>query len=184
MLEQYAKATNLSCLLNADKEMELIPEPFRMQRNVIFRVTYSEYINYVLSLAKNNRIKLLSNTGSLVDLALTGHPLLYNHFLEDMAFAIIKELYFAEFYRKRATVILPAAFNQHNINLSSLLGSYPYCVGVQNELLFKCAQLGFNLPKNISEVNLFLYKTAVILYSLSKNSNAVEEVNLVYDLAV
>ena len=184
MLEQYAKASNLSCLLNADKEMELIPEPFRMQRNVIFRVTYSEYINYVLSLAKNNRIKLLSNTGSILDLALTEHPMLYNHFLEDMAFAIVKELYFAEFYKKRATVILPASFNRQDVKLSTLIGAYPTCASAQKELLFRCAQIGYSLPSTITDFNLFLYKTAVVLYSLSKTENAVEEVNLVYDLAV
>lgn len=184
MLEQYAKANNLSCLLNAERDIERLPEPFRMQRNVIFRVTYSEYINFVLSLAKNQNIKLLSNTGNILDLVMCEHPKLYNHFLQDMAFAIVKELFFAEHYKRRATIILPASFNQQNVMLSTILGAYPTCSGVRVEFLSRCAEMGYPLPHNISDTNLFLYKTAVVLYSLSKNEKAVEEVNFVYDLAI
>jgi hypothetical protein len=99
-----------------------------------------------------------------------------------MAFAIIKELNFAECCSKRATIILPASFNQQNVLISTLIGAYPTCEGVRVEFLSRCAQLGFFLPKEVSKENLFLYKIAVVLYSLSKRETAVEEVNLVYDL--
>ena len=56
MFKQYAGVESLSCLLNEDKDFEPLPEPFRMQMHVIFHVTYSEYIKYVLSLTPDTDV--------------------------------------------------------------------------------------------------------------------------------
>ena len=182
MFQQYPKASNLSCLLSANKNSELIPEPFRMQPKVIFKVTYSEYINYVLSLTSAMSVKLMTSTSVLSDMATVGHPKLYNYFLKDMAFAIIKELYYASICKKTASVILPASFNNNNVGLQRLLGVYANCSAAQAELMRKCEVVGYTLPKQLLGHNAQLFQIAVVLYSISMNDNAVEEMNLVYDI--
>ena len=179
MFEQYAKVDNMSCLLSENKNAETLPEPFRMQRHVIFRVTYSEYIDYVLSLTPDSGVKLMADLGTLATMAATHHPRLYNCFLQDMAFAILKELSFAEQYKQCATVILPASFNQNNISYSSLLAAYETSRCVQNELLIYMNEQGFGIPNKVSEYNLPVLQTAVVLFFLSKKDD-VKEVNIVY----
>lgn len=182
MLQQYANADNLSCLLSANKDSEMIPEPFRMQPKVIFKVTYSEYINYVLSLTSAMSVKLMTATSVLSDMATTGQPKLYNCFLKDMAFAIIKELYYASACHKTASIILPASFNNNNVGLRQILEAYAYCGQAQTELVSRCRALGYILPANLTDQNANLFKLSVVLYNISMQPNAVEEMNLVYDI--
>lgn len=183
MIEQYVQANSLSCLLNQDKSVEIIPEPFRMQGSVSFRVTYSEYSNYILSLPKDNCIVLMSSFNNLRNLAATGNPKLYTYFLKDLAFAICKEVWFAECYQRDASVILPASFEGQSILVSDCLKSYQYCQEVEWELMNVLQTAGFELSKVKREQNVFLKQLAVILYSMSKVPKVLEEVNLVYDLA-
>lgn len=183
MIEQYVQANSLSCLLNRDSFVEVIPEPFRMQGMVSFRVTYSEYINYILSLPVDSGIILSNEFTYLRNLASSANPKLYAYFLQDMAFAICKELVFAEKYRQDASVILPASFNGNNVMASAYLESYRYCVEVEKELLNKVSTAGFGQLKVQRDHNRSLFKLAVILYFMSKVPTVMEEVNLVYDLA-
>lgn len=183
MIEQNVRANSLSCLLNADSSIEIIPEPFRMQGNVLFRVTYSEYSNYILSLQQDTDIILMSEVSYLRNLASTCNPKLYSCFLKDIAFAICKEISFAERYNKDATVILPSAYNHNTMLLSKCLASYEYCRHVEQELLNRLQTAGFGLTKVKRVQNTRLFQLAVILYSLSKVPNEVKEVNLVYDLS-
>ena len=182
MIEQYVQANSLSCLLNEDSTVELIPEPFRMQGSVSFRVTYSEYSNYILSLPADTGIKLMSEFSYLQNLAATCNPKLYSCFLRDISFAICKEVWFAECYKKDASVILPASFSGNTIKVSDCLESYQYCKDVELELLGKVNCAGFVIPKISSMQNLRLIQVAVVLYSLSMASQVMDEVNLVYDL--
>lgn len=183
MVQQYAKANCLSCLLSSNKSSELIPEPFRMQPHVIFKVTYSEYINYVLSLTSAMGVKLMTATGVLSDMATTGHPGLYNCFLKDIAFAIIKELYFASVCNKTASIILPASFNDNNVDVQLMLGAYQYCDAAKTELMQRCIALGYKLPSDLSGQNAVLFKLAVVLYNMSMSNKVLKEMNLVYDVA-
>lgn len=182
MIEQYVQANSLSCLLNEDRMVEIIPEPFRMQGSVSFRVTYSEYINYILSLPMDSGIKLMSDFPYLRNLASTHNPKLYSCFLKDLAFAICKEIWFAESYRKDASIILPASFNNKPARVSECITSYSYCREVEPELLYKVESVGFGLQKVKREQNVHLLQLAVILYSIAKAPVVLEEVNLVYDL--
>lgn len=184
MYVEYAKADCLSCLINTNRDMEHRPEPFRMQRNVHFCVTYSEYVDYILSAANSKGVTLLSDINVTTKLALINHPRLFNYFLLDMAFAIIKELYFAEFYKKKATVILPASTNNENVGLSTLLSTYDFYVSKAPEFAVKCASVGFDIPKSVSTQNWDLYRLAIVLYGLSQQDRVVEEVNLVCDVSL
>lgn len=183
MLQQYAKAENLSCLLNMNRELETIPEPFRMQNNVIFKVTYSEYTDYVLSLKFESQVKLLTDSSVLINMAHTKQPKLYNHFLQDMAMAIMKEVYFAEMCRKGGTVLLPVSFNNRNVLVSNMLTMFNQCAASSSLLVSHFQSFGYMFPKVVSERNGHLFKLAVVLYHLSLSPKPVEEMNFVYDLA-
>lgn len=182
MKQTYAKASNLSCLLSANKESEVIPEPFRMQPDVIFKVTYSEYINYVLSLSTMLNVCLMSDVKVLSDMATVGNPKLYNSFLADVAFAIVKELYFASVCRRTASIILPASFNDNNVGIRQVIGAYADCVVAKAEFMRKCKSRGYELPTELSGQNAVLYQLAVVMYNWSMKQTVVKEVNLEYDV--
>lgn len=154
-----------------------------MQPQVVFNITYSEYQSYVLSLTAASRVKLMTQLQVLSDMATTGHPKLYNCFLQDVAFAIIKELFFATKFGKTASIILPASFSENTVNVSQMLGAYAYCAEAQLELMQRCRNLGYTLPEGLYGQNAILYKLAVVLYSMSMKPTAVKEFNLVYDVA-
>ena len=184
MLEQYATAECLSCLVNSYKELEILPEPFRMQGNVAFRVTPSAYTEFILTLTPESGVRLMTQLDVLKRLASIGSPKLYNCFLADMAFAIVKEISYAELFNRHATLILPTSQNANNVQVSYLTEMYSLLnPEVESELRTKVILFGFELPMVVSDNNIDLYKTAVVLYSLSKCNTAVSEVNLLYDCA-
>lgn len=182
MIEQYVQANSLSCLLNQDSSVELIPEPFRMQSSVTFRVSYSEYSNYILSLPVDTRIVLMSSYRYLRNLASSSNPKLYSYFLQDMAFAICKEIWFAEKYDKDASIILPTSFKGENLKVSDCIKSYQFCLDVEQELMARLNQAGFGLHSIKRVQNMLLKNLAVVLFAMSKAPAVLEEVNLVYDL--
>lgn len=182
MIEQYVSASSLSCLLNEDSSVEIVPEPFRMQYAVSFRVAYSEYINYILSLKDDSGIRLMSEISYLRNLASTSNPKLYSCFLQDIAFAIYKELCFAERYRRDASVIIPSSYSAPPLNVTDCLKSYIYCKDIEQELVNKATQAGFILSKVERSANIPLFQLSVVLYQLSKVTTKVKEISLVYDL--
>lgn len=182
MIQLYAKAENLSCLINNDNRIETIPEPFRMQPDVLFKVTYSEYITFVLSLTLDSKVKLMTPTDVLLNMARTNQPKLYNHFLRDVSFAILKEVMFAEHYKRRGTVIIPASYNNQNVTVTNMLAMFAKCTDAQRELVRHVIQLGYAFPQEVSHLNADLFKTSVVLYHLSLSANPVEEMNVVYDI--
>lgn len=181
MIEQFVKSNCLSCLLNEDRRVELIPEPFRMQGNVSFRVTFREYVNYILALSRDTRIILSTNVNYLKELAHSRNPHLYPYFLKDMAFAISKEVWFAEFYNKDASIILPASLDSKPNNAVDLLQYYIYCGDSERMLLSMVNSLGFdlNIPKR--QHNLILFRVAVAIYHTALHSKSPREMNLVYE---
>ena len=152
-----------------------------MQRTVSFHVTYSEYINYILSLQQDCGIKLIKDYNYLKTLASCGHPSLYAHFLQDVSFGIMKELSYAEKYKKPASIILPASYNGNNIDIDTCIAGFPFYMDFTEELKRIVTQAGFKLPKVYQEQNLFLFKLAVVLYALGKNPSGLKEVNIVYN---
>ena len=182
MIEQYVPASSLSCLLNQDISVEKLPEPFRMQGSISFRVTYSEYSEYVLSLPLDTQVILMLDCQNLRNLAANGNPVLYSWFLKDMAFAICKEIWYSEAYQKDASIILPASFNGNNIKVSDCLSYYSVSRGVESLLVHRVLSAGFESRKIQRFQNQYLFQLAVTLYYLSTIPSGMEEVNLVYDL--
>lgn len=182
MLELYATSDCMSCLVNSDSSLECQPEPFRMQDNITFRVTPSAYTEFILSLTPKSGVRLMQQLDVLQRLASIGSPKLYNYFLMDMAFAMLKELSFAEKFKRYATIILPTSQNANNVCASHLLEMYSYVEpGVELELQAYMTNSGFGLPRVVSQLNIDLYKMAVVLYFMSKCKTAVKELNVLYD---
>lgn len=184
MRELDAPANRLSCLLSGNMGYELYPEPFRMQQGMLFRVAYSEYINFILSLPKESPVVLMNNRDYLTSLATTDQPILYKFFLQDIAFAILKELHFAEMYKVAATAILPGDYDSGvQWKLSDFIQLFQYCVESQAKLREQAEARRLLIPAKISKVNESLYQTAVVLYNISLSNGDIDEIQLVYDLA-
>lgn len=181
MSEQYATASCLSCLLDSRRELEPVPEPFRMQQDMVFRVTLTTYTEYVLS-KDSNSARLMSQVGLLKRLASTGSPRLYNYFLRDMAFALLKEISYAEEYSMAATAILPASRNSNVVKASYVLGLYAGSLyDIEMALREHLATLNYTLPRRISAVNSNLFTLALIFYKLSTSKSIVKEMHFLYD---
>lgn len=180
MIEQYVTSNSLSCLLDRQFGIEIFPEPFRMQPNVIFRIAYTEYIDYVLALSSDTPVALSADISFLRNLASNSNPKLYMFYLEDIAFAICKELFYAEAYHKDASIILPSSLKAPPTKLHAYESTYSYVYVVEGEFRTKLDSTGYKLPKSFREKNSVLFKLAVFLYWLSKSNNGVTEVNIVY----
>ncbi|MCM1218450.1 MAG: hypothetical protein NC548_28515 [Lachnospiraceae bacterium] len=127
-------------------------------------------------------VKLMTPTEVLSDMATTGQPKLYNCFLKDIAFAIVKELYYASICKKTGSIILPASYNNNNVGVRRMIGAYANCGAAQAELMRKCSALGYNLPGSLTGQNARLFQLAVVLYNISMSDRIVEEMHLVYDV--
>lgn len=182
MSEQYANATCLSCLLDTRRELEPIPEPFRLQQGVTFRVTLSAYTEYILSLPDGAKTRLMTRLDTLKGLASTRSPKLYNHFLRDISVAILKEISYAEEYHSVASVILPASTGDNVVAVSYLLDMYS---GVNDNIEHGVREMlesfQYGLPKTISSDNRNLFNLAIILYRLSLIHSTVKEMHFLYD---
>lgn len=184
MRELDAPANRLSCLLNGNMQLEQYPEPFRMQKGVLFRIAYSEYISYILSLPKESPVILMNDKDYLSTLATTDQPILYRFFLQDVAFAILKELHFAEIYKRDATAILPGDYSSGVCySLKDFIDLFEFCSQSQTELREKAEARRLLLPEKISNANNALYRAAVVLYNISLSKGNIDEIQLVYDLA-
>lgn len=182
MSEQYANATCLSCLFDTRRELEPIPEPFRLQQGMTFRVTLSAYTEYILSLPDDANVILMTRLDTLKRLASIKSPKLYNCFLRDVAVAILKEISYAEEYHTVASAILPASTGDNVVTVSYLLSTY---AGVQDNVESGVREmlesLRYTLPQNISQDNKNLFNLAIILYRLSLVHSTVKEMHFLYD---
>ncbi len=180
MVTCQVNSSSLSSLLDTRGCIEIIAEPYRLQKNVVLCVTYSEYINYVRSLPEDSSIRLLSGTKKAVRYCNTNDPKLYMCFLVDMAFAMCKELFYSERTGEDATVIIPTS-DSTAIAVSTFLRMVAYPPNI--DLEFEKLLTEHNHAEKIrSKRNKALKQLALGLYSLSKLSSAKGELCLAYDL--
>ncbi len=180
MIEQSVPYSEMSCLFQQDKDLEILPEPFRLQQNVTFYVMYSEYVKYIKSFEDLRKLKLSYDASYLRALAVSGSQKLYNCFLADMAFAICKEVSFSEECDLPASVILPAAYGVELQTVSSFASLYSNRITCEAELFSNVNKSGFVLSGKYTDRNLLLLKTAVLLYHMSKVYKGNTEINLIY----
>lgn len=184
MIQQFVKANQLSCLMDVNIVSERFPEPFRLQPNVQYCVTYEEYINYVMSLRADSTVKLTQRITTLVDMAQAEQMELYNCFLECMAVAIMKELHFAETYNCAGSVIIPVADTNPSL-CSDLLSLHWKGASEQAPVFVQfCRKFcGYYIPTKFNPKNEHLFRLAMVLFRISKLLKFKgSELNLVYDL--
>lgn len=175
-------ANSLSCLLDERAGVEVYPEPFRLQPTLVFSVPYSAYRDYLLSLKDDAMIRLSGKIPFLRNLASSSNPQLYKYFLRDIAFAICKEISFAEREKTDASIILPSTIDGSQILASSckdiMLSAGQYEVSLRE----KISTAGFAFPKRLRAHNEALYKVAVYLHWISQLGTLNNEVGFVWDL--
>lgn len=182
MIQQKVSANSLSVMFNEDYSKEVLPEPFRLRPNVSFLITYSEYIKYLLSLQETNEVTLSGNVEYLMSLAKTNSELLYKFYLQDIAFAIAKEVWYAEIFHGDGSIILPFSYDGNIANASSYINYYPQCKQFEGVLNTKLREANFKGFKIRNQHNLELFKLATVLQSTSEQVPLVREISLVYDL--
>lgn len=169
----------LSAVLDRRTFLEVVPEPFRLQSNTVFRINYSEYNKYILSLPMDSEVLLSGPIINLQSLASTNSPLLFKFFLRDIAFALCKELWFAVCYSRDASTYLPTS-DIEPIDMSTLVsysdGMTAYVWQLQQSL--EQAQILLDPYQLGSVENNNLYRLAVVLNHFSWLDKLVK-VNLV-----
>ena len=173
---------SLSCMLSRNKEYDIVlaPEPFRLQSNVVFHVAYSEYINYVRSLSVDSQHILSAPVAVLQRLSDMNSDQLYLYYLQDMAFALAKEVWFAESNRCDGSIILPSSEGAE-LKASTLLGIRRYFNGHKEAFHKLVEHHGYSVARVRSSHNVNLLAVAECLYYLSGQESSGARINLEYD---
>lgn len=180
MVEQFVQADSMSVLFNRDISVEIFPEPFRLQDNVLIRVAYSEYINYIKTLSDDAHIQLGADLSLLKKYASCGNDELYLQYLRDMMFALSKELYFGELCKCPCTWILPNS-GTNDLPLSTLLQWFPQCAKYASMYRDYMLSWGYKIPKVLQPQHLDVYRVAIILYACVVSNSSVK-FNVTYDV--
>lgn len=184
MIQQFVNGTSLSCLLNGHIESERFPEPFRLQKDIQYCVTYEEYIKYVSSLTDGVFVRLMTDWKLLRNMAETEQMPLYSCFLADMAFAQMKELHFAETLHKQASVIVPVADCKPTACSSLVKMHLTRATSRKAFLLAYCRNVcGLFIPDKPQACNQSQFDLAVVIYYISQELRFTgNEMSLMYDL--
>lgn len=102
-------ATSLSVIFDTDINVERIPEPFRLQPDLVLSIPYSEYLLYVHSLSRDSEINMYPSTKDVLEQIHPQSIKSYRGYLLNVAFAICKELHFATVYNLPPTIYLPSS---------------------------------------------------------------------------
>ena len=171
---------SLSSLLDTRGCIEIIAEPYRLQKDVVLCVAYSEYVNYIRALPEDSSIRLLSGTRQTVQYCNNKDPKLYKSFLVDIAFAICKELLYSERVREDATVIVPVS-DDSAMSVSKFLRIVTYTPN-SSERFERLLQEHDHSQRIKMPRNKLLKQLALGIFSLSEIVELHGELCLAYDL--
>lgn len=181
MVTCQVNSGSLSSLMDTRGCIELIAEPYRLQRDVVLGVPYSEYVTYIQALPEDSSITLLSGTKQTIRSCTAKDPTLYNAFLCDVAFAICKELFYSERCGEDATVIVPIKNGPAPMAVSKFL-RIATISPFDSDKFEKLLAVHNHSQRIRSERNKQLKQLALALYSLSCLGNIRGELGLTYDL--
>lgn len=181
MIKQTVKADSLSCIISGDYRLERLPEPFRMQKQLSLHVFYAEYVKYVQMLNSDSPVHLRTDIDKLKSLATTNNGKLYECFLKDLAFAICKEIWYAELYKRDATTIVPTSYRSEESQLSDMAQCYNICRSVEYELNWTLVDSGYTALQIKNNYNRILYQFAVVLYYKALYPFNLSELNVIND---
>lgn len=158
----------LAPLLVLDKEMEPIPDPFRMQKNVAFIVSFSEYVKFIdYSLG---RVDYLATPTRLLKSYRAKHDndSLYAAYLRDIAFSVAKELHYAETYKKEAAMIVHEKYGAEEIPYTDIERMFKDTHALtENRLRSYMSSHNFPLPISFRDCNQSYWQYANVLLFFS-----------------
>lgn len=174
MINKVVSYESLAVLLLLEKDFEPTPEVFRCQPKVKLTIPFDEYLNFVEY--ELGVVDFLATPSKELQALVREYRLgnedsgkkLFSAFLKDMAFAVCKELYYAESLGKGATSIV------HSVHAGTEMSEQDietYFANVVNQVVPKLVKglscKDYAMPNQISAQNAIHFKYAVVMYYLS-----------------
>lgn len=104
-MRQDVEADCLAALMVLDRKLEPVPEPFRMQPGVMLVINFEEYLKFVASLPAGCDLLYFHTADLQKSVETRSDVSVLKSFYIDVALAVCKELFFAEYHGKGATSI-------------------------------------------------------------------------------
>ena len=178
MRKCLATAGCMSVLFDSRFGIECMPEPFRLQADLLIGVSFPEYCKFVNSLSIDSGVQLITGTQQTVNLRETNVDALYVTFLRNMAFAILKEIHFAECALTEATMLLPVSSSSQGLSFVTYLQRTATLPLFTSELRSLVEPTGYWHENLRMEKNNLLFLLANRLYAIARGSGAWGELNL------
>lgn len=141
------EADCLAALMVLDRNLEPVPEPFRMQSDVEIVINFEEYLKFIQSLPPDRTFLYFPTDRLCKSIVAQNEKSLVKSFYIDMALSVCKELFFAECAGMGATVIRHEFYNCCATKNVTIL---PDTVLLLRHIL---SEKGFPLPTPISQKN-------------------------------
>lgn len=148
MFEHNADFSELAAVMVLLPELEPVPEPFRLNPDLLVLVDFGEYIRLIRSLPGDEPY-LYTQLSRLRGYVQSNNELkLLKSFYVDMALAVGKELHFAESCSKQPTVI------RHTFHGCNATKYVPLQEQTEQTLRYLLSERGFPVPEHLSASSL------------------------------
>lgn len=186
MVTVTVDAEHLAPIVVLNKNLETIPDVFRLQEQVLFIVTLSEYTKFVKSLSNTNMLVLPSNTLTKIiqntEKGVTDKATIKDLLQLNMSFALGKELHFSQIYGRGMSNYAVYMEDAKPVTRDDIEFLYDI-IEDDKKLIFQEIMDSRGYPINpndfMSKQQEFYFKYAVVCYNsyIIRNSNWFLELN-------
>lgn len=181
-MTQSANVENLASLLSLNSELETIPEPYRMQKNLNIKIGFEVFKSYILQCSLSNEIMFIDYI-SMKDSIYRTDPVIVNYYYKYLAIAQLKELSIAQTYGAIATTILPEVDSNIQITLQEVFDNFIYTSA--DILTLQSILAKYNYPvKMIDETDANFKCYALASYYYSKTFYDTEKAQNLFNIAI
>ena len=162
---QSANISNLASLLSLNHDLEEIPEPYRMQKNLSITIGFEVFKDYILHCNLSDGI-IFIDCACMKDCIYRADPVISNYYHKYLAIAQLKELSIAQAFDAYATTILPEVPNNNKVTIDEIRDAFMYTSLDIEALNSELSKQGYNV-KSIGENdrNFTCYALAAYYYS-------------------
>lgn len=174
-----ADTTNLAVLLSLNRDLEPIPEPFRMQKEFAITIPFYTFCDYMRKVDLPDKVFEVAYIADLKECLINESDDALKYYYNSLARAQLKELCIAESYDKVASIIIPQVDTVDNIEYTGLYDNayvFEWLVEPLKELFTK--EYGYTIPDVISDQNLDTYGLVLYYMYNSTNTNSLINVRL------
>lgn len=115
-----ATTQNMASLIGLDPELEPVPEPFRMQKDLYIKVPYQTFANYVQHTKLPTNITVIDFV-RMKECIYEKQPIIINYYYKYLAVAQCKEISIAQRYNvTEVTKVLPFATSAEEVPLEDV----------------------------------------------------------------